>query len=219
LICKKCGIKLLGTQKRCPLCGSVLTGPVLQYSVFPEMQVGRATNWFVLRMSAFITVVAAVLCVLVNASATPNKWWSLFVLGSLCSLWCAVGIAFYKRRNVLKLILWQVTLITGLSILWDILTGFHRWSLNFVMPIICTLALLAVAIIAKVMKRNIRDYMIYLVIDIIFGGSSCILILCGILTVVLPAYICLGASILILSALIFFQGKTLWSELRRRMHV
>jgi hypothetical protein len=61
--------------------------------------------------------------------------------------------------------------------------------------------------------------MIYLVIDIVLGVSSFILILCGLLTVVLPAYICLGISILILSALIVFQGKTLWSELRRRMHV
>ena len=219
LICRKCGINLLGPRKRCPLCSSMLTGTVLQESVFPEMQLGQVPDWFALRLSVYITVVAAVVCVTINASTTPDKWWSLFVLAGLCSLWCTVGIAFYKRRNVLKLILWQVIILIALSILWDLLTGFHRWSINFAIPIICTLALIGVTIIARVLRRDIRDYMIYLVIDIVLGVSTFILILCGLLTVVLPAYICLGISILILSALIVFQGKTLWSELRRRMHV
>lgn len=219
MICRKCDIRLSGPRKRCPLCGSTLTGTVLGESVFPELRPGQASNWFALRLSIYSTVAAAVVCLIVNATTTPDKWWSLFVLGGLCSLWCTVGIAFYKRRNVLKLILWQVILLSGLSVLWDLLTGFHRWSVNFVIPILFTAALIGMTIIARVLRRDIRDYMIYLVVDIILGVSTFILILCGLLTVMLPAYICLGASLLILSALIVFQGKTLWSELRRRMHV
>lgn len=219
MICEQCSIRLLGTKNTCPFCGSTLTGTPVRESAFPALQVGQPPNWFALRLSLFITVAAAIICVTINASVTPEKWWSLFILGGLCSLWCTIGLALYKRRNVLKLILWQVGLVVGLSILWDILTGFHRWSINFVLPIICTVTLIVLPVIARVMKRDIRDYIIYLMIDMIWGVSAFVLIICGLLTVLLPTYICLGTSVLIMSAFIVFQGKTLWSELRRRMHI
>ncbi len=219
MFCRKCGVRILGEKRTCLLCGSTLTGPVLQESAFPELQPGQQPNWFALRLSLFMTVVAAVICVTVNASTTPDKWWSLFVLGGLSSLWCTIGIAVYKRRNVPKLILWQAGWIIGLSILWDLLTGFHRWSVNFVVPLTCTLALLAMTILARVTRRDIGDYVIYLMIDILWGVSAFLLILCGVLTVVLPTYICLGTCVLLLSALIIFRGKTLWAEISRRMHL
>ncbi len=210
---------MLGEKKICLLCGSTLTGSEIKESVFPKLQPGQAPNWFALRLSLFLTVAVAVICVTVNASTTPDKWWSLLVVAGLCSLWCTVGLAFYKRRNVPKLILWQVGWISGLSILWDILTGFHRWSVNFVIPIVCTLALIGMTMLARVTRRDIGDYVIYLITDILWSISAFLLILCGVLTVVLPTYICLGTSILLLSALIIFRGRTLWAEISRRMHI
>ena len=45
-----------------------------------------------------------------------------------------VGIR--KWRNLPKSVMYEALLGAGLSILWDVGTGWHGWSLNFVLPIL-----------------------------------------------------------------------------------
>ena len=220
MYCKKCNVTVTGRVRRCPLCGSVLSGAPEGESAFPKMQRPEQSNRLILRLGVLLTVVGAAVSVIVNLSVYGSeRWWSFFVLGGLVSLWCAVAVAAYKRRNFLKLIMWQVLLFSALSIGWDFLTGFHRWSFNFVIPILCTLAIIAIALLGRIMKRDLRDYLIYLLIAIIFCLSSAVLILCGVLTIPLPSYISLGTSLLALLTVLTFHGRTVFSELKRRFHL
>ncbi len=219
LECQACNVKIMGRRRRCPLCGNELIGEELGESVFPELTTGPTSNRLALRLAVLVTVVGALVCLMINIGMASGRFWSLFVLAGLCSFWFAAAVAFYKRRNVFKLILWQVVIVSGLSILWDLFTGFHRWSLNFVLPVVCTSALLAMVIIAQVTHRQLRDYLVYLLIDLVLSFVTLVLLLWGVLTVYLPTLICLGISLLFLVAVIVFWGRTLWSELRRRMHV
>lgn len=216
--CKNCKLDVAGTPKRCPLCQGDLTGePQESTQIFPYVPPQKSGRLF-LSILGFISVVICVVCFAVNLSF-PGRWWSLFVLGGMVSFWTAFALVIQKKGNVHKTIVWQVVLISGIALAWDFATGFHLWSVNFVVPIVCSLALIAMAIMGKVLKLSITDYMIYVLLDCVFGLVSLILLLCGAVTVTLPSIICFAGSIIFLAALLIFEGKSLRSELNRRMHI
>ena len=102
---------------------------------------------------------------------------------------------------------------------WDLLIGWRGWSLNFVIPIACSVALLSLAIIARVMKLPPGDYIVYLIVDIVFGIAPLVFYLTGLVSIALPSIICISLSVLTLSALIVFEGKHMLQELTKRFHV
>lgn len=56
----------------------------------------------------------------------------------------------------------------------------QRWSVDYVMPLCCCAAMLAMVIAAQVKHLQIEDYLAYMLIDILFGAVSFILLLTGI---------------------------------------
>lgn len=217
--CESCKIDVLGENKRCPLCHAQLKGAKIRDGAFPQPPPVPRHMRFYLSLAAFFTITFAAVCIAINISATPGRFWSLFVIAGLCSLWVAFANAYYRRGNIPKLILWQVTIIVIIAVLWDLFTGFRRWSIDFVLPIICTAAMVTMFVIAQVRKLDARDYIIYLFMVIAVGFVSLILLAVGALTVALPSVICFTASIIFLAALFLFQGRTMLSEIRRRMHL
>ncbi len=105
-----------------------------------------------------------------------------------------------------------------MAYLWDLFTGFHGWSLNYVLPILCTCAMVAMSVIAKIRKLDIESYLLYLIMDCVFGILSFTLLVIGKTSVVIPSAICFASTIIFLAALLFFEGKTLFAELQRRFH-
>ena len=65
-------------------------------------------------------------------------WWAELVLvcrSGLCRVHGqSLSVAYTKRRNILKNEMWQLLLVTVLSIIWDHLTGWRGWSLDFIFP-------------------------------------------------------------------------------------
>lgn len=220
--CEKCKATVSGTAKRCPLCQSdLLPSPDGQApeAVFPVIPLQLKRNRLFLSIIAFITAAAAGICVLINLSVPSQRAWSLFVVGGIISFWLSFSVVIRKMGNIIKTIIWQVVLISGIAVVWDVSTGFYKWSIDFVVPLLCTCAMVAMAVIAKIQKLQVNDYMIYLFIDSILGGVSMILLLCGVLNIVVPSIICIASSIISLSALFAFEGKTLISEIHRRLHL
>jgi len=74
-------------------------------------------------------------------------------------------------------------------------------------------------IVANIKKLKIEEYIVYLIIDILFGIVPLILLLLDIVNVVYPTLICVVESVISLSILILFEGKALKAEIVRRMHV
>jgi hypothetical protein len=134
-------------------------------------------------------------------------------------MWISLLFIIRKKNNIPKTIVWQVVLISILSVIWDWSIGWLGWSINFVIPTICFGAMIVMAIAAKILKIGVRDLIVYLFIDIIFGFIPIIFILTGILSVAFPSIICVATSAISLSALILFQGDNMKAELRKKMHI
>ena len=78
---------------------------------------------------------------------------------------------------------------------------------------------IAMAVIARVMRLKIQDYILYLMLDAIFGFIPFVLLLCGSLRVVYPSAACVAISIISLAALCLYEGKAMKNEILRRLHL
>lgn len=217
--CPKCNVTLRDHPQHCPLCQGDLVGAHDDDRVFPVVlsMVRRFRRLFQLLL--FVTVAAAVVCVAVNYLFPAWGWWSLFVLAGLGSTWLSLTLALTKRGNIPKAIIWQVFAISGLAIAWDFGTGFRGWSLDFVVPCLCTVALAAVGISARILRLEVHDYIMYIVLDCLFGLIPLIFLLLDLVRVAIPSVVCVAASVLALAALWIFEGAALRAELRRRTHL
>lgn len=219
LYCDKCKLHLTGFHPRCPLCDADLTGvPETAGTELPEVTPPAHPHRVMLRLIALATVAAAVVCLAVNMSV-GGDWWSAFVAAGIGSLWLTFGVVVKKRGNVPKSILWQVFVISILALAWDLWTGFHGWSVDYVLPFLLTCALAAMSVTAKVMRLGVQDYILYLVLDGLCGLIPLALILLKALRVVYPSAVCVAASVIFLSALLLFEGPALRDELSRRLHL
>lgn len=216
--CERCGVTVRGDFVTCPLCQQELQGEPIE-GVFPKISPQKLRLRKIISFAAFVSIVALVICVLLNVALPSYGWWSLFVAAGMASLWLSLGVLIQKRDNVLKAIIWQVALIAALAFIWDLSTGFRGWSVDFVIPILFTAAMAAMAIFSQAAKLSIEDYLIYLVINSVLGILCVLLIVFDVVKIALPALICVACSVISLAALSIFEGKALREELKRRLHL
>jgi len=218
--CTHCKVKIKGEHNVCPLCAGILEGEGNpEEEVFPFIPtIYQEFNLFI-RILILVSIVAVVASFAVNIIFTKESRWSLLVAAGVLCMWISLFFIIRKKNNVGKTILWQVGIISILSVIWDVSMGFIGWSIDYVIPSVCVLAMTVMAIGAKILKIGVRDLIVYLFIDAIFGFIPVVFIIFGWLNVIFPSVICVAASIISLSALVLFEGDNMKNELKKRMHI
>jgi hypothetical protein len=223
LFCHNCKVRVSGSPRRCPLCQGELgaEGPATPANnVFPEIPIQPVPVKRLISFIVFGTITVAVISVALNiAIPTGGIWWSLFVIAGLGSLWLSFLVINNQWWNIPKIIFLQLLVLSALVLLWDFFTGFYKWSLNFFIPTLFSCSMIALAVFAKVRKLKVEDYIIFLGIISVISIFSLLLILFRVVTIVYPAVICFALSLISLAFLLVFEGKSLWEELQRRMHL
>ena len=207
--CEKCRVYVPSTREHCPLCQGRLTQaqdngqPHYDDEIFPYLPT-----------MLFVSVAACVLCLALNFLLTPHNWWSLFVLAGVGAGWLTVAQAIRKRSSFCKHVLYQVVTLALLAVIFDLMTGFLRWSFDYVIPALCAFAMIVIGITSIIRRQHITDYIIYMVLSSVFG-----FLLPGWTTVTWPTVLTAAAGIIYLAALLLFVGRDTWRELRRRLHL
>lgn len=218
--CDYCKVNIKGDNRTCPLCGGILSGQAdKEEEVFPHIPtIYQEFNIFI-RMIVFVSITAVVISFAINMIFTKDSRWSLLVASGIACMWISLFFIIRKKNNIPKTIVWQVGLISIFSFLWDLSIGWMGWSIDYVIPSVCAGAMVVMAVGAKILKIGVRDLIVYILVDAIFGFVPIIFILFGWLNVVFPSVICVAGSALSLSALIVFEGDNMKAELNKRMHI
>lgn len=218
--CDNCKVHLKGSQRVCPLCGGIVPDSDGENEeVFPIIPTIYQEFNILIRTMILISISAVVISIAINVIFTRQSRWSLLVAAGVLCMWISLFIIIRKKSNIPKTILWQVAVIVILSMLWDRSMGWRGWSIDYVLPAVCVAAMIVMAISAKLLKIGVRDLIIYLLVDAIFGFIPIIFLIFGGLHVIFPSVICVAASAISLSALITFEGDNMKAELRKRMHI
>jgi hypothetical protein len=216
--CEKCKVNVRGKTESCPLCQNKLSGTE-EVDVFPRNPTIYKQFQLFFKLLILGTVSGGVISVAVNLMIPKTGFWSLFVVLGIVCFWISLAFAVRKRNNIPWNITNQVVILSILSIVWDYLTGWHKWSFDFVIPVTCIVAMISLAVIGKVMNLPVNDYIVYLTADIAFGIVPLVFYFTGFISIILPTMICITFSILSFTALLLFEGKTIQAELTRRFHV
>lgn len=217
--CNCCQLNIRGNQAKCPLCKNKLPISEKDYEdILPEIPPSFESHLAV-KIMIFLSIAIVVISYTLQYIFHSKTNWTIFVLFGLLNMWLSAILVIQKRHHIVKNIMWQVTVVSVLSVIWDLITGWRGWSLDFVIPISCVVAMLVMYLTAKVMHLSVRDYIVYFLLDGLFGIIPIAFILFGWVNVIYPSIICVAISILFTSAIFIFHGENIKNELGKRMHL
>ncbi len=188
-----------------------------QFPGYGEKQ--KKENRRIFQTFTFLCIAVAVICGMINYVAQQAVTWAWFAAAGCLCAWLIVSVAYTKRRNILKNEMWQLLLVTGIGILWDVFTGWHAWSVNFLFPFGALAVLCSIPVIARVRRLETEEYLFYLIQAGIAGCIPVILVWAGCVTIPVPSVICAGISFLVLAGLFIFQKKDTLREFRKKLRM
>ena len=218
--CAKCKVNIVGSRIQCPLCQNELNiTDSCEESIFPILPNATHKYNLILKIIAFISIATSIISIFFNIILPTDVWWSIYILATLACACTSLATAITKHKNILKYLLYQSVIIILFALLLDCIIGWKAWSITFVLPIIFTLSMVVMYTISKVLNLQAGDYMIYLLLDALFGIIPVIFVASDNVSTYFPSFICIITSIISLSALIVFEGTQMYNELKRRLHV
>ncbi len=133
--CKKCNVVILDDTDRCPLCKHVLESDGIPgESRYPDAIATARKFRFVENLVLFISIVAECLLIAINFQVDREVAWSLVIgiillYGNVVLRMAILGKSGYLAKTVC-LVLLAIVMLLGI----DYLTGYRRWSLDYVFP-------------------------------------------------------------------------------------
>lgn len=218
--CDKCGVTVAGDLRKCPLCQHTLAGEGQgDVSAYPFIPIIRDKHSLLFRLLQLCSAAVVILSLTVNWMLSESGYWSLFISAGVACIWLSLFIVIRKRHNILKNLTYQVTVVSLLSLLWDVMTGWHGWSIDFVIPIAFITAMSVTPILARIFKMETGTYMVYLFLLILYGIVPAVFVLTGWSDTVYPSMLCVAGSLLSFAGLLIFEGGNMIEELKRRLHL
>ncbi len=186
---------------------------------YPERETKPYSSTMLVKLFTFIMIATSLSSVVLNVLITPSNLWSQYVvLGVVCT-WIISMINYYKRRNPLKSAVWQQIILTGLCLLWDLMTGFEGWWAAIAFPIINVLTLIAITIISLAQKLKPENYIIYFFINCIIGIIPSILCLFYSPITDILCVISSTISIIVMFGFIIFGWNNVKKEFEKKFHL
>ena len=216
--CYKCNVTINSNTDICPLCKSRLEVNN-SFDVFPELENKYKKHSLVISILRLCSLIAICVCLFINYIISNEISWSSFVIISIICFWLTLVTALRDRKSFLKMMFAEIFLAIISSIFWDILTGWHMWSINYVFPFLCAIYSIIMLIMRIFIKNNIKDNFSYITFNSAMGLLPGILLLFDIVTVSWPSYICVITSIVILLFIYTFNKRQLKNEIKRRLHI
>lgn len=216
--CEHCKVNIRDNKQRCPLCQNSLPEASEDTPrIFPYIPM-RYNSYMALKILIFLSITIIVSSYAIYILFPVNVNWPKYVILTIISIWIILAVAMHKRNNIPKSMIWQVGVLSLILVFWDLITGFNGWSLNYGIPLISVAAMVVLFITAKIMHLKAKNYLFYLLLDILYGFVPLLFILFGMVTVVFPSVICIAVSVISFAALLLFQGDDIKDELNKRLH-
>lgn len=187
---------------------------------FPEDARPNYEGKKVLQIFTFCCIAAIVISMMTDIIISPGVHWSVFVAAGCATMWLTMAVGYVKRFNLLKNAAWQLLIMSGICVLWDLGTGWRGWSVNIGIPDICLLIQVVMLIISGIRSLSPREYMIYYVMAAVYSMIlPLILLVTGVIHYKTSSVICIGCSFLLLIGLILFKRKEFKEEMHKKFHV
>lgn len=216
-MCKKCNVEILSNHTYCPLCQNPIKG--IGKEIFPYVPTIQKRYHLFFKILLLCSISISLLSIFLDIIIPTKIHFSIYIVAGLLCLNIILKISLTKRENIPRSILRQVVVISILTWLWDYFTGWHGFSISYVIPILCMVGSLDMIILAKVMKLYMDEQLIYFIDIVILGLVPSIFLLLNLVNPRLPSLICIFLNILAFFIILIFRWDKVIEELKRRLHI
>lgn len=223
--CPHCHIQIGGDAAYCPLCQNPLPGEG-EAAWWPKVAPRMRRNSFFFKIVAFVllagTVVAGTFDYLLID--TPHRHMTLLLLVWVLAVLLVLRVALRRRYNGPRQVFNLLLLVSALLVFTDYYNGYTGYSLDFVVPILCSVTLVCNFIFAFWRSRFTENALVYLIMNIGVGLLPYILLLFRVGAGRVDAHsipwvICMMISMITFLGLVIFQSRALRSEIEKRLHM
>ena len=218
--CVKCNVIIKDDSERCPLCQHVLTRDVEpEENVYPDAIHVTKKFRFWENLFLFLSLVLSAGVIVCNQWLYPTVSWGLVVILILVYANAVIRLAITGRSGYLfktfSLLILAVFFLLGI----DYLTGYHKWSLDYVLPACLILADITILILMLVNRRNWQSYMMTEILVMLLSLIPVILWLFEVIVFPYLVWVAVAASVFLFLGTLILGDRRARTELRRRFYV
>lgn len=223
--CPHCHIQVGGNAAYCPLCQNRLSGPD-DAPWWPKITPRVRRFGMLFKIVAFLLLAANVVAGAIDFLLVeePHRHESLLMLVWVIAILLVLRSLLRRRYNGPRQVFQLLLLVSVLLIFTDWFHGYTGYSVDLVIPILCSVTLVCNFIFAFWRSRFTQNALVYMLLNIGIGVLPYLLLLFQVGTGrvdarSMPWVICLIISVITCLGLIIFQGRALRSELEKRLHM
>lgn len=218
--CQKCNVIILDDTDRCPLCKHVLeVGDEPGIDSYPNAIGVNKRFRFLENLLLFLSIVVECLLVAINYNTAFDVPWSLIVGLVLIYANAVLRMAILGKSGymykTMSLVILAVIVLLGI----DYLTGYRRWSLDYVLPLGVLAIDIVLLILTLVNRRNWQSYMMAQLLAILLSLIPVGLRLNRVIHFPYLVWIAFAASVFLFLGTLIIGDQRARTELKRRFHV
>jgi hypothetical protein len=167
----------------------------------------------------FLSILAEGVLIIINYLVTPFFVWSVIVgliliYGNVVLRLAIIGKSGYMFKTI-SLVIIAIAILVAI----DYLTGYNRWSLNYVMPAGVLLMDVGILVLMVVNRRNWQSYMMVQLFTILLSIIPVILLAVGEVTFSYLTVIACAVSVFIFLGTLIIGDQRARTEMKRRFHI
>ncbi len=170
MYCIKCGVKLAASEKKCPLCNTVVCHPdfkeTTQRQLYPNNKMPKNNSGSKALNGAVIILffIPLLVCFFADLTLDGKFQWFGYVVGALMVAYSAFALPlWFKKPNPVIFVPCNFVAI-GLYLLYINLATSGNWFLSFALPVVCGMCLITCTMVT--LLHYLRRGRLY-----IFGGA------------------------------------------------
>ncbi len=217
--CSNCRVKIENDIEKCPLCDMDTVKLDDSFSEgYPYIK-SHFTRGLLLKLITFVAAFFLGVSLIVDHLVPTGSPWVFITAAAIIYAWISAINVLRYTPNPASIILCQLFSVGGLVFLIDLLCGFYRWSVNYVIPFLIMGAALAISLMIIIKPMKFRACVIYQLVIAVIGLSAVLLWVCGYSYVEWPVVSAAYFSILCFAATVVFSRRRTHNELKKRFHV
>ncbi len=218
--CQKCNVEILDNTDRCPLCQHVLESDGQEEENRYPDAVGVTKKFrFWENLALFLSIVAECLLLFINHEVNPKVPWALIVGLVLIYANTALRLTVLGKSGylskVISLVILAVVFLLGI----DFLTGYRKWSLDYVLPAGILVMDLVLLVLTLANRRGWQSYLMPQLFMIVLSLVPVILVRIKLIQFPYLAWTAFAASAFLFLGTLILGDRRARAELKRRFHI
>lgn len=218
--CQKCNVMIVDATDRCPLCQHVLAsdGQTGEDQYPNAIEVTKRFR-FLENLVLFLSIVVECLLLFINYNVNPRVPWAVIAGLVLIYVNVVLRLAVLGKSGYLFKTLSLVALAVVLLLGVDYLTGYRKWSLDYVLPAGILVLDLALFVLTLANRKGWQSYLMPQLLMVILSLIPVILRETGIIQVPYLVWTALAASCFLFLGTLILGDQRARTELKRRFHI